>query len=306
MGNGVLPTSTKGRDNIRFKAEEMLNIIDSIFKPNDFDINSKRYLISKSDGIIYILLEYLKHLYFNEYFTWDEREIWLAKDFTEIESLLKGISFNEVLKMNLDECFAILDKKGLGDKGRDLLRYLYFKKIHAYILNKLLELDLQDLQYILDVFETNHIIKKQLDPERYLDTDMGSIQHLTLDLITLSDDIHNVAYIPSEAKYDRDSYIDMLLNEAPQMVIRTDYVYEFHHQLKAEYFAKNYLPISFISDYYIMVAKHYKKLNPYELFFDGTCLRDNFRHLSEPHLKEKLNFLLFKAYKYLCPGLSLN
>ena len=300
----------------RFKDEGMMNIIDSIFKPNKFDIDLKRYLISKSDGIIYILLEYLKHLYDKEYFTYEEGEIWSAKSFSGIDDLLKEISFNKVLKINIDDCLAILDKKGLGDKGRDLLRYLYFKNIHTYILKELLELDLHDLQYILDVFENNYIIKKQFDPRRGLDLDKHDLEAIS-DIISSdevacwvgfpshpagfsSDDVH----LP-QSQWDKDRVLDFCEDRGLD-VIKPDYVYEFHHRLKAEYCFENYLSNRFISDYFIMVAKHYKFYFGYDILFDGIYLRDEFRNLSEPHLKEKLHFLLLEAFDYVCPEASLD
>jgi hypothetical protein len=286
----------------RFKDEEMMNIIDSIFKPNEFDISLKRYLISKSDGIIYILLEYLKHLFDEGYFKWDEGEIWLAKPFSEIEELLRGMNFNKVLKMNIDDCLAILDNKGLGDKGRDLLRYLYFKNIHVYILKELLELDLHDLQYVLDVFENNYIIKKQLEQRRWLDLDKHDLEAF-YDIIS-SDEV----YLPKrqwDRQWDKDSVLDAFEDEGYD-VIKPDYVYEFHHQLKAEYCFESYLSNRFISDYFIMVAKHYKSHFGYDILFDGIYLRDEFRDLSEPHLKEKLHFLLLEAFDYVCPEASLD
>lgn len=288
----------------RFKDEEMMNIIDSIFKPNKFDINLKRYLISKSDGIIYILLEYLKHLYDKEYFTCEEGEIWSAKSFTEIEDPLKGISFNKVLKINIDDCLAILDNKGLGDKGRDLLRYLYFTKIHVHILKELLELDLYDLQYVLDVFENNHIIKKQFDSSRHLNYEHNVYFEAILEIM-VSDREDIEVHLPQH-EWNEDSILDVFKNDRSNSVIEPDYVYEFNHELKAEYYFKNNLSISFISDYFIMVTKHYQYYAFYDLFFDGIYLRDMFRNLSEPHLKEKLNFLLVRASNSLSPEASLD
>jgi hypothetical protein len=133
----------------RLNKEELSNIIDSIFKPNEFAYSLKKTVTEKSDGIVYILLEYLKYLYDLGVFVVEENKIWANQDFSNLEEILKTLDFRKVLRMNIDYCLKILDQKNLGDKGRDLLRYLCFGSIDVEILNQLMNIDRLSLQHIL-------------------------------------------------------------------------------------------------------------------------------------------------------------
>ncbi len=147
----------------RFGEIELGNVIDSIFKPNKFSLDLKKSLIQKSDGVIYILLQYLKHLHDKNFFILDEGEIWAAKTTDEFQNVLNAINFNNVLKNNVGNSLKILDTYGLGIKARNLIRYLCFQDISYDVLRCVLELDSHSLQYILDIFERDYIIKKQND-----------------------------------------------------------------------------------------------------------------------------------------------
>ncbi|OGW54289.1 MAG: hypothetical protein A2Y81_07730 [Nitrospirae bacterium RBG_13_43_8] len=145
----------------RLNEEELSNIIDSVFKPNKFDFILKRVLPEKSDGIVYILLEYLKYLYDLGVFVIEENKMWANQDLSNLEDILKTLDFRKALRMNIDYCLKILDKKNLRDKARDLLRYLCFDSIDFEILHRLLNIDRLSLQHIIDTFESNYLLRRQ-------------------------------------------------------------------------------------------------------------------------------------------------
>lgn len=156
----------------------------------------------------------------------------------------------------------ILDLNGLGNKGRDTLRYLCFGSIHINLLRKLLASDIQSFQSILDILERDCIIKRAQD------------------------------------------------------------MYEFHHQLKKDYCYERFLPSNIQPDYYVDIRAMYTEYrirnhievmtnSHFKIFFDdnkelwpfeGDHLKDEYKKLSEPRLREKVNWLLFEASEDLLPN----
>lgn len=217
----------------RLNKEELVNIIDSVFNPNKFALSLKWMLTEKSDGIVYILLEYLKHLYDLGVFVVEENKIWINQNLSNLDEILKTLEFTKVLKMNIDFCLKILDQKNLDDKGRDLLTYLCLGSIDIEILHQLMNINPSSLQRIIDIFESNYLIRRQ------------------------------------ESKY------------------------EFHHQLKRDFYKDSFLTDHIINKYFIELLP-FNELGVFygDAYDNEMYLKEEFFNMSEPRLKEKVEGLL--------------
>lgn len=230
----------------RFDNDQLERVINSIFDPNNFSQHIKRVLAERSDGIIYIFLEHFKYLYNHGFIILDNEKTWSIQETPDMLQALKNMNFKNVLKFGIEECLKILDVNGLGEKARDLLRYLSFRGIHIAVLNTLLGIDSRTLQFILEILESNYVIRKVGD------------------------------------------------------------IYEFHHQLKRDYCAEKYLSPDLCDDYFIELSMRDKTVreqnqageeildaNAFFTISHGLIWHDRFLSLKEPHLSEKIEFLVY-------------
>lgn len=260
----------------RLPGEDMKNIIDNIFTPNKFN-SQLEVIVKQSDGIVYILLIILKKLYYRNCFTsWND--IWEIREDSGIEQELQSLKFNNVIKIDVEDTLKILDANGLGFEARELLKYLCIKEIPVSIVDALLSLDSAHVNCLLEILESNSIIKRWIklpdrrewinDLSRELDLDEG-----------FPDFTDTREYAEYEEKHKAIS---------------------FHHQLKENYCKENYLSVG-MPDYIIQLAMCWDEdLDDfgYEFFGEQGRLRAEFRNLSKYNLAAKLDFLVLEPRSY--------
>lgn len=147
----------------RLEQNDLINVLDSIFYGNDFPEDFKSLIVSKSDGIIYILLQCLKNLYDQHYIAYsDSFPSWvLNKPVNEIKDILKEWDYKKVINISIEPVLEFFDKEGYGEKVRDLLRYLYFGPLTFYELTELLNISKEKLAYICEKIKSACIITEK-------------------------------------------------------------------------------------------------------------------------------------------------
>lgn len=248
---------------VRLSDDELRKVIDNIFMPNKFE-GYIEDIIKLSDGIVYILLTTLKKLYDKNYFAHNDY-IWEIREDSDIKQGIQSFGFNNVIKVDIEDTLKILDANGLGIQARELLKYLCIKEIPVSIVESLLSISSSHVHYLLEVLESNYIIKCYEKFPR-----------------------QNVYLFSKEERDEiRGEITDGEYVTHPPKSFRA---ISFHHQLKENYFKEKYLPDNIIPDYIVQLAMKYSY--NYD-FFNGALLKEEFHNLSKFNLTEKLDYLVY-------------